>query len=290
MKKKKEFIRCLFISLFCIVNHVVGDAGGCGTRLDDYGATFDLSPLVLPSPQSYSVKDIYAANSLHNYTYYFNLCQTVPPPFPSCGLVSTPAFQVYTGNAGCFDLGRTTNATDMTWRPIDRNDATVGIVLVYHNGESCKPSGIPRELHVHFICDDTYGELPDLFVAEDSTCHYKLEFKTIFGCPTECPIGPNRKLCSRSGFCGQDWNTNAPKCFCNKGHFGSDCSLESDPAMADTSCGGMCVGLVFVMLVLIMLAIGAVVMLWKVRKLALKKLKFAATSTEMNAVTPTGDV
>jgi len=279
------------------ISQALSDTPACGTFLDEYGATFDFTPLSIPFPQSYIVKDIYAASALHNYTYFFNLCNLVPPPVPECGNVNTPAFQVYTGgDQSCFTLGRTTNATDMTFRPIDWNDATVGILMSYHNGQPCAPDPrrptqqISRELHIQIICDDSFSDLPDLFVAEDSPCHYKVDFRTIWGCPRECRVGPNLKLCSGNGFCGQDWITKTPKCFCNQAHFGDDCSLTSNPAMGDTACKGLCVGLALVVVILAMLAVGAVVMLWKVRKLALKKLKFAATNSEMHVVAPTGDV
>ena len=59
-------------------------------------------------------------------------------------------------------------------------------------------------LTLAFECGDEYANTFDEeMVAESSPGHYTIVLRSIWGCPTECPIS-NRHLCANHGACAFD--------------------------------------------------------------------------------------
>jgi hypothetical protein len=249
-------------------------------------ANFDLSALQLSPFSSYRVHDA-IDSAERNYTYVFNICDQTEPPAPSCmttqaGTGPAAAFQMRSDLSGCHRLGN--NYTNSTWGLIDPLDPTTGIEMTYLNGDWCGSVGHPRTFTIRFRCVDVYANRPSSRVLEADGCHYVLDFDTLFGCPVECPFA-NRKLCNGHGFCGVDGGIGAPRCFCNSGFGGTDCTLTGDALMTATSssCNGMCVALVCVVILLAVILVAAFLIYMHVRKLDKRNLRFEALQNSFAA-------
>ena len=130
----------------------------------------------------------------------------------------------------CYNLGNTD-----TFSLINSQDPSQGLQLTYTGGQQCNHGGMPfRQVTLMFGCSTT--QIPTPTVAnEPSHCHYVVEMNSVFGCPLECPLGgADRELCGGHGLCGYDKTNKAPKCFCDTGYAGIDCSTAAD----DSGSGG----------------------------------------------------
>lgn len=246
------------------------------------GSHFDLRPLRMPSASSYRVRD--KRDIADNYTYVFNVCGDVKPP-PGCektrnGEGKAPAFQI-SSSGKCHRLGHGKDYLGefKTLSLIDKDDPTLGISMEYTGGDKCHSNNVSRSLKIDFYCADQYGEIPENTIGEPSACVYTTQFETIFGCPIECPFS-NRMLCGENGFCGMDVDANRPRCFCNKGFYGDDCTETSPPKV--TACNGTCVSLIIVILLLTGLLVSAFIIFLKVRRLSRLNLRFGELSNSFN--------
>jgi len=241
-------------------------------------ATFDLTELWLPDDgdgsHSYKTKDIYDS-SQRNYTYWYNVCGDSDIP-PGCGPTDSgntvaPAFQVSPGR--CYRLSNSSSNSLLSL--IDDTDPTKGIQLSYFGGDRCSDPRVAnkgRTFTIRFLCADHVGEQPDARVTETATCAYTLSFKTIFACPLECGFA-SRKMCGGHGLCALDSTNNKPRCFCNSGMTGLDCT-EPVVITSTRACDSICIALSFVVLILFLLIAIASFLLFRVRKLEKLNLRF----------------
>jgi len=241
------------------------------------GATFDLTELWLyddgDGSHSYKTRDIYDS-SQRNYTYWYNVCGDSDVP-PGCGPTESgntvaPAFQV-SSNGRCYRLSNSSFNSELSL--IDDSDPTKGLELHYEGGDRCSdPRVTRRTFTLRFLCADHIGEQPDARVTETATCAYTLSFKTVFACPLECGFA-GRKMCGGHGLCALDSSNNKPRCFCNSGMTGLDCT-EPVVTSSTTTCDSICVALSFVVLILFFLIAIASFLLYRVRKLEKLNLRF----------------
>lgn len=61
----------------------------------------------------------------------------------------------------------------------------------------------------------------DASVIETNTCDYRMQLKSIAGCPLECVTGGS--ICSNNGVCGYDTDAGKSRCFCYNGFEGGNC-------------------------------------------------------------------
>eukprot|EP01083_Nonionella_stella_P049726 132444_1 len=145
------------------------------------------------------------------------------------------------------------------WSLVNDDNPSLGVTVSYLDGDYSETCEHNRQINISFICDNDHGAfgIPSEArsevdytpyssigeVSEDSVCQYKLEFRTVYGCPAQCPI-VGTKLCNGVGLCGYDWTIKAPRCYCYSMFRGDSCTQidmknlfkpSLDPVTADTS-------------------------------------------------------
>lgn len=225
-------------------------------------ATFDISPLIRSSSEaSYVITDgdIWCTPGVEaNYTYYVNVCADVTtlPPDPLCATKAGPVVQYdpLSPADGCWSGGGRSPA-DQSVALINPNDPSVGVKVVYANGDVCNhdahglPIPTPRQTSLLIYCDPTQLGIPSR-ANEVAHCQYEIEFHSIFGCPLSCPMA-GRAVCGGNGFCGFDYTGSAPHCFCYTGSGGDDCTHEPDPAVS----GGTATAVIALVIVLVIFTV-----------------------------------
>lgn len=245
-------------------------------------ASFDLSAMKMGSSSPYQVKDTFDTIE-RNYTYVFNVCADADVPDANCeeseaGAGAAPAFQLY-DDGRCWRLGNSYKNNEYSL--LDAADPTQGFQVTYLDGDTCHlNTDVQREMTVKFKCSESWGKVPDARVVEEM-CHYELMFETIFGCPLECPF-VNRKLCGGTGFCGMDLDAGKPRCFCNEGHSGADCTTAAE---VKGTCDGTCAALIFVVILLTGLLAAGLVIFYRVHKLLEMNVKFGEMATSFGIKT-----
>jgi hypothetical protein len=245
-------------------------------------SSFDLRPLRVGIDSPYRVKDLIDSVE-RNYTYVFNVCDDAAVPSRKCeetlaGSGPAPAFQVF-GDGSCVRLSGST--TTAKYSLLDEDDPTQGVALTYFDGDPCHFPGnvtVRREFTIKFKCSESWGKIPDTRV-EESLCKYDLMFETVYGCPIQCPF-VNRKLCGGVGFCGMDDDAQAPRCFCNEGLWGPDCTLKLSDKKA--ACDGTCVALILMVILLVVLLVAGFVILHRAIKMAKMNVKFGTFDDSIN--------
>jgi hypothetical protein len=133
-----------------------------------------------------------------NRTYIFNVCKntsvvpghfndepcnTYTKPYDSIAAWQTERFyrpdnaEDHSWDA-CVPLG---HSDSMSWKLLEESNPSAGVSLTY--------LGDGRQLTLAFECGDEYGNTFDEeFVAETTPGEYEIVLRTIWGCPTECPI------------------------------------------------------------------------------------------------------
>jgi hypothetical protein len=208
-----------------------------------------------------------------NYTYYFNICGTVTSYPQACatlpGLGSTAALQVderatqdptddWCYNVGLFDLNTKQEL-------LDQEDPTKGVALTYY-GDYCG-NHKRREFRIELSCADNLNAVPQ-HALETSGCQYTVNIPSVYGCPTECPVGGKaRSVCGSNGFCGFDIDANSARCFCNTGYGGADCSTETEAASLNYS--PVMLGLIITIFIIIFILVGSIILM--VRQLSAYK-------------------
>lgn len=230
-------------------------AGETPCSFSHQGSTFDLSAL---RSSGYHVDDSLKNTPAGNFSYYFNVCGNIPAPRGFCigenGGPEAPVYQVFEqppDATDCHSLGAPLTAdTALKSRLLDPKNPAAGIKLMYTGGDICGNLG-SRNFTINLMCEDDVFNIPDEEpVIESPTCSYEIFLKTIYGCPTECPV-VNRQLCGGRGQCGYDPIVGASRCFCYDNQFGDDCSQEQIWTAGNTSAVVVVAVLCIIILVLL---------------------------------------
>ena len=108
-----------------------------------------------------------------------------------------------------------------------------GVVLSYPGGDNTwcpnDASGVAknRTFSIELLCAPTQGT-PATFstssVLEANVCDYRVQLKSLAGCPTACITGST--LCNGNGICGYNTDAKRSQCFCNAGASGAQCAAH----------------------------------------------------------------
>lgn len=129
-----------------------------------------------------------------------------------------------------------------------------GVVLQYPGGDSVwcpkNASGFSRErtFSIELLCSPTQGtpaQFASSNVVEANVCDYRVQLKSLAGCPTTCITGSS--MCNGNGICGFNTDTQKNQCFCNAGASGPQCAATPK---ASTALGAEGIILIIVCLML----------------------------------------
>jgi len=278
-----------YVVLFLITLLLYSHAQTCTKIFNSVGATFDLSPLILDQ-ESYTVGDNSASR---DYTYIFNICGSVSilpsllcvPPNSNfnnsdLSLYDGPLSSAYQlSKTNCFSLGNFSNQT--TWNLIDESDPLSGLIVTYRDGSWSSGCNRNREFSLRFFCSphSTPRSLNSNRVSEKKTlCEFSIDLSTIYACPLECQTDRNA-ICSKHGKCAMDTSISSPRCFCNSGYSGSDCSVLGEVENSSSlSLDVLGIILVIVLILLLILNIAAFLLY-----LRIKHFKPVRADTDSNA-------
>ena len=82
-----------------------------------------------------------------------------------------------------------------------------------------------RTFSIELLCAPTQGtpaQFASSNVIEANVCDYRVQLKSLAGCPTTCLTGST--MCSGNGICGFNTDTQRNQCFCNAGSSGPQCA------------------------------------------------------------------
>lgn len=286
------------VMLLLMLSTASAEPVSCKYKEHCYGATFDLSPLIMPPFSSYNVDDS-TSTSPSSYIYVFNICDRLEfAPAQSCPQDEStlaPAYQISQDQSQCYRLSNSTqemkfkiltpktlqNVIASSTTPVNNPLSPIvasafGVSLTYQHGDRCGVNGAYRNFTIHFVCtaslDDEAQPAPINDVQEKNTCQYEIIFPSIYACPQECPVGSNNKLCSGHGICSYDSDHGAPRCFCNDGFGGADCAQTVTNSATPTESALPHIGLVGIALVitcvvLVMLIMATFLVFLKIRKM-----------------------
>lgn len=131
----------------------------------------------------------------------------------------------------------------MEFVPIDYDDPSTGVTLVYKGGDNLYCEDRERSFRISFYCMNNPTNLPkDSDIVEFPACTYNIRLESMFGCPVSCGES-NRVLCSGRGVCGYDRDQRTARCFCNDGYHGTACEKQGgeEVALSSTSMILLCV-------------------------------------------------
>ena len=140
--------------------------------------------------------------------------------------------------------------------PADALKPARGVVLQYPGGDGDWCPYIPgtsvrknRTFSIELLCAPTQGTAAQFAlsnVVEANVCDYRVQLKSLAGCPTTCITGST--MCSGNGICGYNTDSKRNQCFCNAGASGPQC------ASAPKASSGLSTEGVILIIVCIMLA------------------------------------
>jgi len=129
--------------------------------------------------------------------------------------------------------------------PFDPDRVTKGFKIHFMGGEtpasgSCKGDKYNTlMLEIGMICDSQAfpptGQVDDLFIlpkhyagnsskpSDVQDCEFEVIIPSTAGCPQECPLAADGRVCSDQGICRMDTDLGAPRCFCDDGYISKDC-------------------------------------------------------------------
>jgi hypothetical protein len=194
----------------------------------------------------------------------------------------------------CHRLGGT--ISDISNRPLytlfDPTDPSRGVAITYTGGDAC-PNNKARSLKLWIECNPDVKNIPDSeLVTETGACFYEIFIKSAFGCPSQCPVSGGG-LCSNHGLCSFDSVIKKPRCFCNGGYSGSDCSATTSGTATTglTNVGGVLIAVG----IFIVITMAFLIFLWyRIRSLRLDPAAYSALRAgpeeKVGAYTVNGDM
>lgn len=136
---------------------------------------------------------------------------------------------------------------------LDKEDASMGIMLHMSGGDKCDNVGRPRKFNISLTCgtsvDVQSKDFLEEFVSEDETCTYEIDLETTHGCPDECTapfnvfkdgiepgsgVAASKHVCNSKGAC-RSLADGRPSCGCTKGDAGT-----TDPNYVGPGCSYAC--------------------------------------------------
>lgn len=155
--------------------------------------------------------------------------------------------------------------------------------VTYTGGDLCPPKRgqqVARSLKLWLICDTDVVNVPDQeMVAETDNCGYEIFVRSAYGCPRECPMGPDpatgaTALCSNHGLCDFDTAVQSSRCFCNDGYSGPDCGTRAGAAAGGLSAAG---GVLIAVCIFLVVTLAFLTYLWfRIRSLRLDPAAYSA--------------
>jgi hypothetical protein len=121
----------------------------------------------------------------------------------------------------------------LSWGLYDTTNPAKGVFLQYLGGDVCPGTGKARTLRIWLLCYNDANNIPDQeIILESDSCYYEIFVNSAYGCPAECPTVKdpstgNAFLCANHGVCDFDAAINKPRCFCNEGFTGDDCTVST---------------------------------------------------------------
>jgi len=232
------------------------------------GGHFDLRPLTVldSSAKSYYILDgdiPCTPEKEPAFSYVWNFCAPVtaaslPGACSKVGKSGVALQYLQLQDASdCYIIGRyDATRDDLSFSLLNPNDPSKGVTLSYPTGEKCDVTGIMRSVTLDLQCANTKTTI--LSAQSPQPCQYRMQMKSWYGCPTECPITSNG-LCNSHGHCSYDVNLKQPYCFCNAGWYGNDCSSTQAPTVPASYDGhAVQVGLLIALLVIVLVLIAVV--------------------------------
>ena len=231
------------------------DTVDCMLYKEEFKAHYDLRGL--RSNFGYSVPDHHG----RNFTYIFNICGPVSWVPPQCkekvSKAGPEAYQIIPETGECFILANATAEPQIEL--YDPNNPSLGVYLVNTPGDIC-PNGHARSWELFLECANADGLNVDGQTIFEDDCGYSISIPTRYACPLECPfVAENGGLCSGKGFCAMDRDAGSPRCFCNDGRTGADCSESTSPGKKSglTTMQGVLVALIVLLSIMVFLGLGA---------------------------------
>lgn len=197
------------------------------------GAFYDLKPLTIPSHKpDYYIKDgDIPCTPEHEPTYSFtwNICSKVSPDsLPEvCNKQHKEgaAIQYVMRNDNyeeCEVIGHyDPKHDDLSYKLLNEQNPAEGVSITYGLGDMCKQYQVQRSATIDIQCANVENPLI-VSALEPSKCQYHMVMKSMYGCPTSCPITDNG-LCNSHGYCSWDKKHKKAYCFCNEGYGGDAC-------------------------------------------------------------------
>lgn len=204
-------------------------------------ATFDLRPLMKERGLTYRITDgdIPCTPEVESaYTYEFKMCADMSASELPAACTAPAVAELVRGSSAvqylegeeCYPIGRyDPQVDDLMYSLYDASDPSKGVSLKYLGYENLRcHGGVVRSLTVDVICADRQGT--STYVVETANepevCQYHATMESVWGCPRECPLDAELRLCSAHGHCAFDPVRNKPRCFCNRGWGGESCGRK----------------------------------------------------------------
>ena len=240
----------------------------------------------------YAVNDVRAPYQGYPTTYFFNVGADTQPPsaaaHPACAKYTAPsgAFQIENIGGGAAEQCYTVaGPSGLGWN-FSLYDATKparGVSMTMLNGDNAFCPGRPRQnrtFTLSLLCAPMpVGTLStSASVFELNACDYRMELKSIAGCPTECTASSG-SICSGSGVCGYDTDGRRSRCYCFSNAVGATCS-----GTVSVASGLSAEGVILIVVCLVLTAvIGLVVFMFvKLRKLQVDPNAYSALENRFN--------
>lgn len=203
---------------------------------------------------------------------------------------ASPAYQYFEPGYGqprdrCHRLGGPVSTSTVSYSLYDPTNPSKGLSIQYTGGDQCGSNTlVNRSLKLWVLCYNDAANILDDEVVLTSTsnpCSFEIFLKSSYGCPSSCPM-PNKQICNNHGVCDFDSIQNQPRCFCNPGYEGDDCTDVTPPPTTVLSTGSAAM----VAIILILTAIlGFLGYLWYFK---ISKLRLDTTAYKSLAAGPGG--
>ena len=244
--------------------------------------------------QYWSIPDVRDPKTIYNFNFGSDIATPGSPAClnkwkqpPNGNWPSGPwqgAFQVEQSLNTCYILGGP-SALGWNFSLYDATKPARGVSVTMLNGENTfcpmnraakPPAPQNRTFTMSLLCANmpTSTVYTSATVFELNTCDFRMEIKSIAGCPVECTGGPaSSSICGGNGVCGFDTDANRAKCYCYSGFAGSGCTPSSGPSGGGLSAEG-------VILIVVCIVLAAVIGLVAFMFLKLRKLQVDPSAYE----------